>query len=61
MDRQKVDSTEIELIKELSDYITFYEKPAKQTYDENVKADFATLQIVFPIPTSSAKNSILHF
>ena len=45
MDRQKVDSTEIELIKELSDYITFYEKPAKQTYDENVKADFATLQI----------------
>lgn len=45
MDRQKVDKAEIELIKELSKYITFYEKPEKQTYDENVKADFATLQI----------------
>lgn len=45
MDRQKVDKAEIELIKELSQYITFCEKPKKQTYYENVKADFATLQI----------------
>lgn len=45
MGRQKVDETEIELVKELSQYITFYEKPNKQTYDENIKADFATLQI----------------
>lgn len=45
MDRQKVDKTEIGLIKELSKYITFYEKPKEQTYDENVNADFATLQM----------------
>lgn len=45
MDRQQVNKNEIEIIKKLSKYITFYEKPKKQTYDENVKADFATLQI----------------
>ena len=45
MDRQKVDKIEIELIKELSKYITFYENPKKQIYDEDIIADFATLQI----------------
>lgn len=45
MDRQQVNKNEIEIINKLSKYITFYEKPKKQTYDENVKADFATLQI----------------
>lgn len=45
MDRQKVDNIEKELIKELSKYITFYEKPEKQIYDEDIITDFATLQI----------------
>lgn len=45
MDRQQVNKNEIQIIKELSKYITFYEKPKKQTYDENTKADFATLQM----------------
>ena len=45
MDRQKVDNNEKELIKELSKYITFYENPKKQVYDEDIITDFATLQI----------------
>jgi superfamily II DNA or RNA helicase len=45
MDRQKVDNIEKELIKELSKYITFYENPKKQVYDEDIITDFATLQI----------------
>lgn len=45
MDRQQVNKNEIQIIKELCKYITFYEKPKKQTYDENVIADFATLQM----------------
>jgi superfamily II DNA or RNA helicase len=46
MDRQRVNKKEIELIKELAEYITFYEKPKKHIYDfPPKKADFATLQI----------------
>lgn len=45
MDRQQVNKNEIQIIKEISKYITFYEKPKKQTYTENLKADFATLQM----------------
>lgn len=46
MDRQRVNEKEIELIKELAEYITFYEKPKKHIYDfPPKKADFATLQI----------------
>ena len=31
MDRQQVNKNEIEIINKLSKYITFYEKPKKQT------------------------------
>ena len=45
MDRQQVKKNEIKIIKKLSKYITFYEKPKVQTYNQDIKADFATLQI----------------